>query len=974
MKKFLIICVSLLTVQLAALAQTRTVTGTVISAEDNLPVIGAAVLNLSVGDNVGTITDVNGQYSIKVAPGQKLSFSFIGLQEQEIVVGKEDVINVTMQPDAINVDDVVIVGYGSRKKGTVTGSVSTVGGESISSKPVVSFDQALQGQVAGVQIVTSSGEPTAGSSVKIRGTSSLGTSTAPLYIMDGVVISSGDFTALNSSDIENITVLKDASATSIYGARAANGVIVITSKQAKYGEAASVKVRAQYGVSKVDDGGYKMMNSRQMLEFEKLVGYRTGNIPEELLAIDVNWTDVMYHVGQTQNYEISYSGGSEKATTYVSGSYFKQEGITKRSGIERYSFRSNNQIRINNWLKMGANVYLGYSTYERTQDGGTTMNPALAALVTKPYLSPWDKNGKVVQRLSNDALNPYAAIDYHPQGNNDMKVVASAFVEINPIKNMTLRSLFGIDGYDLRTSGKSLPSFIDNQVSGGNASESFGRGYRLTWTNTLNYNLNLKSGHNLTILLGEESLDYRSEFFRAANQNITDSRLPYLGAGNVPTLASGGYTEGYRYLSFFGRAEYNYDYKYFVDASIRADGSSRFAPGKRWGTFWAVGAMWDMGKEKFLTGNRVLTTMQINASVGTTGNSEIGYYDYMSWVNSGPIYNGTPGMAPSSNPGNPDLTWEKVMTYDFGLRFGFINRINLTVEGYHKVTSDMLMSVPISAVTGYSTMTQNIGQMSNTGVEIDINGDIVNTRSGFVFNLGANFAYNHNKLLKLYDGSDEYLQSNTGTKNQVGRPYGSLFMTRYAGVNAANGDALWYDKNGNVVNYASTDDAVFLDKTWIAPWSGGFTATLSYKGIELSAFFNWVADKWILNNTRVFTENSNLQYVAEFNQSADMLNMWQKPGDITDIPRYDAARPDFPTDMFVEDASFLRLKNVTLSYQFPSKIVKKMKLQNLKVYAQGQNLFTWTKFKGFDPEDNSNLTLGRYPTSRMFTVGIDIAF
>lgn len=974
MKKFLIICVSLLSIQLAALAQTKTVTGTVISAEDNLPVIGAAVLNESAGNNVGTITDVNGQYSIKVSPGQKLSISFIGLQEQVITVGSENVINVTLEPDAIKVDDVVVVGYGTRKKGTITGSVATVSSSAIDSKPVASFDQALQGQVAGVQIVTNSGEPSAQSSVQIRGSSSMGASTAPLYVMDGVVIAAGDFATLNSSDIESISILKDASSTSIYGARAANGVIVITTKQGKFGERATVKVRAQYGVSNLLDSKYKMMDSREMLEFEKEVGVRSGDI-SGLADVNTDWTDLLYKTGHTQNYEVSYSGGSDKSTYYVSGSYYNQGGIAINSGLERYTLRSNNQTRINNWLKLGSSISVGYSHAKTAVAGTTTQNAAIAAMVTKPYDSPYDANGNLVQRLgTSDNANPLSSVLYHPNSSNDLKVVASVFVEIQPVKNLTVKSLFGIDGYDFRSSNRSMPGYFNNSETGGSAYEGFGRGYRMTLTNTATYNLQTKSRHNVNFLLGQEIVTFTSESFGAQNTGTYDDRLSYLGAGTVATLASGGYSESYRYLSVFGRAEYNYDYKYYVDLSVRGDGSSRFAKGNRWGTFWSAGVMWDISKENFLAGNRALTSLQLNASVGTSGNSEIGYYDYMSWVNSGPIYNGIPGMAPSVKPGNPDITWESTMAYDLGVRMSFLNRINLTVEGYHKLTTDMLMNVPISQVTGFSTMTQNIGSMSNTGIEFDLNGDIVNTRSGFIFNLGVNFAYNKNKLLKLYDGSDSYLPAGTGTKNEVGRSLGSYFMPRFAGVNAANGDALWYTKEGEVVNYYNSDDAVFVDKLFVAPWNGGVTATFSWKGLSLSAFFNWMADKWVINNTRQFVENPNQAEVMQFNQAKRMNQMWRKPGDITDIPRADIIRPQFATTMVLEDASFLRLKNVTLSYNFPDKIVKKMQLQGLRVYAQGQNLLTWSKFQGFDPEDDGNLTFGRYPTARQFTLGLDIAF
>ncbi|MGL4994113.1 MAG: SusC/RagA family TonB-linked outer membrane protein [Bacteroidales bacterium] len=972
MRRLFLMITGWLILSCVAFAQERTIKGEVTAASDKEPLIGAYVINTSKDGTVGEITDYDGKYQISAKSGDVLKFSYIGMESVSVTVKDQNTINVAMNSDSKELEELVVIGYGTRKKGTITGSVTQVDAKSIEARPVASFDQALQGQVAGLSVTTSSGEPSASSSVRIRGVGSISAGTAPLYIMDGVAISAGDFSTLNMNDIENITVLKDASSTSIYGARAANGVIVITTKRGKFGDKGTVSFRAQYGISSLMESNYKMMNTEQMLELEVLTGMRSKDDPmiSSLSKINTNWTDELYRNGHTQNYEFSAMGGTDKLSYYISAAYFEQEGITARSGLERYTVRSNIETNVNNWLKLGLNMTAGYSETMSTVSGSSIANPALAAFVSKPYRAVRDENGDVITNFDGD-LNPVHYIETNPSKSTDVKLVASLFAEVKLLDNLKFKTLGGIDAVDMRTSSRSLPSYIGNLQVGGNASESFGRGYRLTWTNTVTYLGNYKDKHNYTLLGGQEAIVYNSDNFAAATQGIADDRLSHMGAGIIPVLATGGYSSGYTYLSAFARGEYNYDYKYYVDLSLRADGSSRFAKGNKWAPFWSVGTMWDVTKENFWNDNKILTGLQLTASIGTSGNSEIGYNDYQYWVSTGPIYNGVSGMAPSPTPGNEDLTWESIMSTNVGLNLRFINRFNMKLDYYSKVTTDMLMAVPVSQVTGYNTITSNIGKMTNQGVEFEISGDLYRSKNWGV-NLSTNFSYNHNRINELYDGAEGYVSANTGTKLQVDRPYGSFFMPRYAGVNPANGDPLWYDKDGNVTNEFSNENAVFLDKTYYAPWSGGTTLSVDYKGFSLSAFFNWVADKYVFNNVRFFTENSSPEYISAWNQSTKMLNMWQKPGDVTEIPR--AGTENQFDDRWIENSSFFKLKNVTLAYNFPSTLLQKASIGSARIFVQGQNLFTLTKFQGFDPEVDSNLTFGRYPSSRQFVFGLDLKF
>lgn len=976
MKKILFLLISLTLWQLTAVAQVRTITGKVTSSEDGQPLPGVTILNKTAGVGVGVASDVNGRYSIQAKTGDKLFFSFVGMKTEVVTVGALNVLDVKIKPEAEQIDEVVVIAYGGpRKKGTVTGAVSAVRGEVLDAKPVASFDQALQGQVAGVQITTSSGEPTAASSVRIRGISSIAAATAPLYIMDGVAITEGDFSTLNMNDIENISVLKDASSTSIYGSRAANGVIVITTKRGKYGQDARINFRAMYGVTNLLSGDFDMMNTAEILELEEELGLR---FPEEsttkdLAKVNTNWMDEMFHQGKIQNYELSVNGGTERLQYYISGSYYGQDGIAPRSGLQRFVFRSNLEGRMKQWLKVGANVSLGYSTYERTEGGGKTFNPAVAAIVTKPYYNPYKADGSFQENW--DAVsNPLYQIAKHPSESEDLKLVGSFFAELNPVEGLYIKSLGGIDGMLSRGSARSLPSYAENEKAGGNAVESYGRLFRFTLTNTINYQTTINDRHSLIALLGQEAIYGEANSFAAMNKGTRDDRLSSLSSGSVATLASGGNVEGYGYLSWFGRLEYNLDSKYFIDLSLRSDGSSRFAEGQRWSTFWSVGLMWNLKQEAFLENSDWLSDARLSFSAGTSGNSEIGNYKYMSWVANGSTYNQLNGMYPVSSAGNRDITWEEIFSTNVGAEVMLWDRLDLKVDWYQKTTSNMLLDVPLSLMTGYSRMTQNIGEMSNRGLEVEAGGDVIRNLGGFKWNLRGNFAWNQNKLEKLYDGADEFLSSGTGQIYQVGESLGSFFMPRFAGVNPANGDALWYDKNGNVTNIYSEDNAVLLGKSFYAPWNGGFTTTFSYKGLSLSAFFNWVAGRYVMNNNRFFIENTGIDYVQQWNMSKKMLNRWRKPGDVTDIPRADQIT-QVNSDQWIDDASFLRLKNVTLSYNLPASWLKHTKvISSARIYAQGQNLITWTKFEGFDPEDDTNVTFGRYPTSRQFTFGLDVSF
>ena len=542
---------------------------------------------------------------------------------------------------------------------------------------------------------------------------------------------------------------------------------------------------------------------------------------------------------------------------------------------------------------------------------------------------------------------------------------------MNLYKNLTFKSQFGVDFSHTTGFSQSFPTYAPN-LGQGSASRSSSDGLNLQLSNTLNYRFNVGNVHDFNILLGHEWQNYHMEAFSLRTEGQTNDFLTDISTGTRATSWSSTSTSDYSRVSFFGRGEYNYQDRYYGEVSVRTDGSSRFGKNNRWGLFGAVGFMWNLRNEDFMADKRDwLTFAQLAFSSGTSGNSEIPNYEHLALIGGGADYAGDAGVAPIS-PGNENLTWENTWTTNLALHFGFWNRLNVDLELYNKMTTDMLMNVPLSYAqsNGYGYIWDNVGTMVNRGVELNLSATVLQIRD-FSWSLNTNVGYNHNRLVELYGDVKEYELANTNTKLVVGHPVGEFYINRYAGVNPANGDALWYDKDGNLTNELRDEDKVLVGKNYHAPWQGGFGTNFSWKGLTLSAQFSWVADRWMINNDRYFDE-SNGRF-ATYNQSRRLLDRWKNPGDITDIPRH-GEYTEFDSRL-LEDASFIRLKNLMLGYALPSDLLKKTGfIRGLRVYAQAQNLFTFTKFSGLDPEGTSNLYAAQYPMSRQFTFGLDLMF
>ena len=938
--------------------------------------MGAGVV---AGLGNGVITNLDGEYEIMVAPGTELTFSSIGFDDVKVVVPEVEhfVFDVRMETESMTLDDVVVVAYGVRKKGTVAGSVSTVKSDKLENTPTAAFDQALQGQVAGLTVLSNSGEPSASATLKIRGTNSINSGTSPLYILDGVEISASDFNTINPADIESMSVLKDASSTSIYGARAANGVIVITTKRGRNTDMPNINYRMQLGWSAIAHGNWDLMNTQERIQYEKEIGMTAGQNYNYLSGIDVNWMDVVFNDSALlQSHEVSVAGATDKTNYYLSGGWYDQEGVAPGSLFERYSMRYNFEQRMADWLKMGANTMFNYQNIQQADEGSYALvTPISAARFMLPYWNPYKADGSLASindgSWKGQGQNPLEWLENNPLAYKKYKVFSTAFAELTLRKDLVFKSQFGFDYSHTTGFSQSFPSYAPNQGEG-SAARSSSDGLNLQVTNTLTYRFDIMNTHDFNFLLGHEWQDYHMERFSVNTAGQTNDFLTDISTGTRATSWSSTSTSDYSRVSFFGRAEYNYMDRLYADVSLRTDGSSKFGRNNRWGVFGSVGLMWNFRNEGMMAAHRDwLTLGQIAFSTGTNGNSDIPNYEHLALIGGGADYVGDSGVAPVQ-PGNEDLTWENTWISNLAFHLGFWSRINMDVEFYYKRTTDMLMSVPLSYAqsNGYGYMWDNVGVMVNKGVDLNLNAVVLQTRD-FQWSVNANVGYTHNRISELYGDVDEYELANTNTKLKVGHPLGEFYINRYAGVNPANGDALWYDKDGKLTNELRDEDKVLVGKSFHAPWQGGFGTSVAWKGLSLSAQFSWVGDRWMINNDRYFDE-SNGRF-ATYNQSRRLLNRWKQPGDITDIPRH-GVYTEFD-DRLLEDASFLRLKNLMLGYNIPQNLLSKTGfVRSLRMYVQAQNLFTFTNFSGLDPEGATNLYAAKYPMSRQFTFGVDLMF
>ena len=991
-----------------ALAQSR-LTGTVTSAEDGQPVVGASVK--AKGLNAGAVTNVDGEFTINVPVGTELEITYLGMVPKTVKAANN--MSIVLESDSHTLEGVVVTGYGSaRKLGTIAGSVSSVSGDALSLRPSASVSDALQGQVAGLQVFTSSGEPSAVSSMTIRGVTSINASTEPLYILDGSEISANTFVSLNPNDIENITVLKDASSTAIYGSRAANGVVIVTSKKGKFGEAPTVLVSAQYSISEVAHDGTEVMDASQWFKFQEMIN--PSNLTNESFQamknyyqkynIGTDWVDrFLGNTSPISQIDASVRGGSQNTAYLVSFSHYDADGLYDDSNMRRETLRANLEFNITPWLKVGTNSNLAYNKTQTT----LVINGETTSVYNKPWAAHAYFPTQTTHEILGLAYNPDGTIDYansafngygeklkwyslnlggrgsfdpdylaskQPEIQRRVRINENAYVNISPIKGLNLRSSVGLDWNDLRVSYKAYNLVADgfgDKMPTGQASEQFSNFYRWTVTNTAEYKFNFLDDHDVTVLLGQESMTNKTESFGVMRTGLVDNRLMLLSSTSEhsPLVPSHSISEEVR-NSWFGMLNYSYADKYFLDLSIRRDGSSLFAKDHRWGTFGAAALMWNVSNESFMDVTKDwLKDLQFRVSYGSTGNSGIDPYLALGLVGaSGSMYVDASGTV-IANASNADLTWEKVKTFNIGLSGRLFDRVDFDLQYYDKVTSDMLMSIPYSYTTGFSAGYGNVAEMYNRGFDFTIGVDIIKNKDWY-WNVKVNGNYNKNKVTKLFQGLDSYVLGDFQML-EVGHDMGEYYMVRWSHVDPADGQSVWLDKDGNYTKIYSEANRVQTGKSWVAPWSGGLSTTVAWKGLQLDVQFTGMFDRYMFNNERMWLEDP--QANGTYNLASSMLNMWMKPGDKTSIPAANAVRQ--ADTMWLEDASFVRLKYLQLSYTLPKNWLDQTGfIKGAKVFLVGRNLLTFTGYKGYDPEVNNTMTFGDYPNTRQYSIGAQLTF
>ena len=956
-----------------------------VSDSDGNPLVNAAVR--VVGTNELAYTDADGNYTLSNVPAsaKQVTISYLGMESQTVDIAAAG--NVVLKETQLG--EAVVVGYGSAKKlGTVVGTVSKVTSEQIENKPVTTALDALQGKVAGVQIYNNTGDvgDVSGTSTTIRGVGSLNGGNTPLYVVDGQPVDASVFYMMNMNDIDSYTVLRDASATSIYGSRAANGVIFVTTKKGHRNEKAVVKVGQSIGWTQLAKSLGDPMNATQLLDYQ----FRNGVIDGDTYAyykstgVNTNWQDYYYRKSAPMyNTNFSIAGGSEATRYYISAAYLKKSGLTQYSKFKRYNLRSNLETQATKWLRAGLNLGLNYderaSDYMQQNEGiYVSQSGSQGTLLMQPYYNPYNEDGSKTDKIPGySTYSPDIYNKYWKSYANDARLTGSAFLEITPFKGFTFKSQLGADLYDTRSTGYRLPSapFASNSTSGWRR-ESFYRGSDWIITNTAEYVWEVAEGHELTFLLGQEGRKIDYNYFTSYATGMSDDRLTEISSGTDVTISNLASTHTKEEsLSWFGRLDYNMLNKYFFNFTVRNDKSSKFGSNNRSATFFSGGVMWNAKAEKFLADTWWLNDLRVKFNVGSTGNSAgIGRYDALATVGTG-LYNGATSWGLSS-PGNKDLGWETQIQTTLGFNARIFDRVNFEMNFYNRLTKDMLMDVPVPYTTGFSSQTLNIGSMLNRGIEIMFDVDAVKNWNGLNVNVYGNFTYNKNKIKELFYGLDYYNLPDYLIAYVVDQSV-NFFMPVCAGVDPETGEQLYYvpDEEGQLTDEitSSYSDDLYANtgKKRYAPINGGFGLRANWKGLTLNVDFAYVLGKWMIDNMEYFTMNSNF---ATYNQSRRMLDQWEKPGDVTDIPKFGSTR-HFDTSL-LHNSSFLRLKNLSLSYDLPESILAPTGfIKGVRLMAIARNLFTVTKWKGADPEYDSNLTIsGVVPNSREYSLGIEVTF
>ncbi|WP_438968516.1 SusC/RagA family TonB-linked outer membrane protein [Nonlabens sp.] len=959
-------------------AQT-TITGTVTDS-DGSPFLGVTVYVEAV--ELGTSTDINGTYSLTGSFGAShiISFSYLGYKTQNVTIDGKTVINIQLQEDLESLNEVVVIGYGSQLKKDITGAVSTIDGESFESRPNVQVGSLIQGQSPGVQVLSNSGKPSEGFSIRVRGTNSINAGSEPLYVVDGVPTT--DTRSINPTDIDTITILKDASSTAIYGAQGANGVVLITTKRGTTSKP-QVTFDVYTGTSQVWNT-LEVLNGEQYRDLMTELGLSTD---WDSFNSRTDWQNEIFQNGFSQNYQMSVSGRSEKTNYFISAGYTGQEGAVRSAELQRSNFKINLDQDINDWLTVGTRIaYTQYRDVDVNDNNNVNQGGVLlGALTTPSIIGVFNEDGMFASNPFQNWENPLASTDGLEREFNSRRFLGNLYLEAEFLDHFKYRVNYGIDN-----NNGVFDSFLDpfrtgfGVAIGGQSINNTNKNSYYIIENTLSFKKVIDK-HSIEGLVGSINQKFTFENSAIQTRNFASASVTTPNGGSELFLATADKSERAN-SSFLSRVNYSYEDKYLLTVNFRADGSSAFGPNERWGYFPSFSVGWRMSNEKFLSTSSFLNDLKVRAGWGVVGNDQIANYAYLGRIGAGANYpfggSVQPGTFPASIE-NLDLKWEESEQINIGIDASIFNdRIQVTAEAYQKNTNDLLLNAPLPTSTGFSSAIQNIGSLQNRGFEFSIN-SLNFQDDNFKWVSNFNISFNENEVIDLV--GQEILQGGiAGGRGEAsivreGEPLGSLYGYLFGGVDPATGNAFYIDRNGESTFTPSAEDRTIIGDA-NPDFFYGFTNTFSYKGLGLSIFIQGSQGNDILNATRIETEG----LLDPKNQSIAVLNRWRQPGDITNIPRATFGNSDNSrvSTRFIEDGSYLRFKAVTFSYDFAGKLLERLRLSNLKFYATGENLFTITNYSGFDPEVNAfggsntirGIDFGTYPQTRNLIIGLSAKF
>ena len=1035
MRKYFLLCVTLCCSLTLTFAQTS-ISGRVLDGDTGDPLPGVTVL--VKGTTYGVYTDDNGTYTIQVAPSATtLVFSFIGKADQEVLINGRVQINVSLAPEETNLQEVVIVAYGTSRREDLTGSLNSVDGEAIQEVPVAGIDQVLQGRAAGVHVTSANGQPGGGVSVRVRGPSSINSSNQPLYVIDGIPVESQDMqipgqfgtatggglggqtgnslSTINFSDVESIEVLKDASATALYGSRAANGVVLITTKRGQFGQ----RPQFDFGFS---IGMREPINLPDMLnaqQYQEIVNEARTNVgleafdPSSFGSEDTDWLDAVFRDATVQRWNFSLRGGNQSSRYFASFSIDDQEGTLDGTGFQRLSGRLNLDSRISDKLTFGTSTTVSLTTENVQANDNFIIGPYVVALRSRPDLPIRQEDGSFTP-IPGVADNPVAAAEGYRNDFETLRILASAYGELEIIKDLRLRSSIAFDLTTLQQAQIWTTATLGGRLNGSGYAQRGTNEFRsIIWENTLSYDWEINEQNRLNALVGGSfQRDTRDNFVASASDFPNDLLTTFASAATP--LQVGGIGTERALISSFARVNYNFDDRFLITGTIRADGSSRFGDNNRWGIFPSAAVAWRLDNESFLENSSLFNELKLRASWGIIGNDRIGrnngglggnfaslgLYGSTDANGSAFSYAGSGGIAPTQIA-NPDLKWETTTQYDVGIDFGlWDSKLTGSIDFYLKDTEDILLLAPVPRNSGFNSVNQNIGEMRNVGFDISLAVDVIRN-DDFTWNLGGNLNYNDNEIKKLVNGEDIAATGFNQSIIREGEALGSFFGLQVDGIiqsqeeiNALNaaapggvyqtagtapGDFRYADINGDGV--ITNDDRIILGNA-LFDFMGGVNTTLSFKGLTFFALAQFVQGNEIYNFTmRGHSFQHNL-----FNNFTDVLDRWTPTNTDTDRPRVAWGDPNQNrqnSSFFVEDGSFLRLRQAKLSYDLPRTVFANTFLQRGSIYIVGTNLFTITDYSGIDPEVNTfggnvssaqGVDNGTYPGSKTYAVGVNLGF